>query len=88
MKRCQPCGDKEKPHSAKTEQGWKIFRLVDLFGLADSVCLLDAFFAETCSLGRSLAGLELGVALANDIQGALALDDLAVFMALLHGQEG
>ena len=62
--------------------GWKNFRP------GDPVCLLDAFFAETCSLGSSLAGLELGVALANDIEGALALDDLAVFMALLHGQEG
>lgn len=50
--------------------------------------LLDAFFAETCSLGSPLACLEPGVALANDIKGALALDDLTVFMTPLHGHEG
>ena len=51
------------------------FQACRTFQAADSVCLLDAFFAETCALGRTLAGLELGVALADDVQGALALDD-------------
>ena len=49
--------------------------------------LFHTFFTETRALGRTLASLELGVALTDDVEGALALDDLAVFVALLHGQE-
>jgi hypothetical protein len=34
-----------------------------------------------------LAGLELWVALADDVESAFAFDDLAVFVAALHGEE-
>ena len=49
--------------------------------------LLNAFFAEASALGRSLTGLELRVALADDVEGAFTFNDLAVFVALLHGEE-
>ena len=42
--------------------------------------LLDALFGKA----RALAGLELGIALADHIQRALALHDLAVCVAALH----
>ena len=51
------------------------------------MALLDAFFAQACSFGGTLAGLELGVAFTDDVQCALALDDLAVFVTLFHGHE-
>ena len=53
-----------------------------------SKVLLHAFFAEASSFGRALACLELRVALTDDVEGAFALYDLAVFVALLHGQKG
>jgi|TARA_B110000305_G_C18800441_1_gene342401 hypothetical protein len=34
-----------------------------------------------------LTGLELRVALADDVESALTLDDFAVFVAALHGEE-
>jgi len=49
--------------------------------------LLNAFFAEAGSLGGTLAGLELRVALADDVEGAFAFDHLAIFVAALHGEE-
>ena len=49
--------------------------------------LLHAFFAEASSFGGTLAGFELRVALADDVEGAFAFDDLAVFVAALHGEE-
>ena len=49
--------------------------------------LLHAFFTEASSFGRALACLELRVALTDDVEGAFALYDLAVFVALLHGQK-
>lgn len=48
--------------------------------------LLHTLFTEARSFGGTLAGLELGVALTDDVEGALALDDLAVFVAALHGE--
>lgn len=52
------------------------------------VVLLHAFFTEASSFGCALACLELRVALTDDVEGAFALYDLAVFVALLHGQKG
>ena len=49
--------------------------------------LLDTFFAEAGTLGGTLTCLELGVALANNIECALALHDLAVFVTAFHGHE-
>ncbi len=49
--------------------------------------LLDAFFAEARAGSRALAGFELGVALADDIERTLALHDLAVCVAALHGSK-
>ena len=49
--------------------------------------LFDALLAEASSFGSTLAGLELGVAPTDDVEGAFALHDLAVFVTLLHGQE-
>lgn len=55
--------------------------------LETSFTLLHTFFAEAGAFGGSLAGLELRVALADDIERALTLHDLAVFVALFHGEE-
>ena len=52
-----------------------------------STRLLHALFAEAGAFGGSLAGLELRVALADDIERAFTLHDLAVFVALFHGEE-
>jgi len=49
------------------------------------VVLLYAFFTEASSFGCALACLELRVALTDNVEGAFALYDLAVFVALLHG---
>ena len=49
--------------------------------------LLHTFFAQASAFGSTLACLELRVALADDIECALALDDLTVFVTLLHGHE-
>ena len=51
------------------------------------VKLLHALLAQASAFGSALTCLELGVALADDVEGALTLDDLAVFVALLHGHE-
>ena len=47
--------------------------------------LLNALLAEACAFGRTLARFELRVALTDNVEGAFALYDLAVFVALLHG---
>jgi hypothetical protein len=49
--------------------------------------LFDSFFAEAGADGGSLAGLELGVRLADDVNGAFAFDDLAVSVAAFGGGE-
>jgi len=49
--------------------------------------LLNSFFAEACSLSGSLTGLKLRVAFADDVERALTLDHLTVFVAALHGEE-
>lgn len=49
--------------------------------------LLNALLAEARAGGGTLTSLELGVALADDIERALALHDLAVSVAALHGCE-
>ena len=46
--------------------------------------LLDALFGKARACRSALAGLELGIALADHIQRALALHDLAVCVAALH----
>lgn len=50
--------------------------------------LLNALLAQAGSGSRALTSLELGIALADDVEGALALHDLAVSVAALHGCEG
>ena len=49
--------------------------------------LLHALFAEARAGSGTLASLELRIALADDIERALALHDLAVSVAALHGCE-
>lgn len=49
--------------------------------------LFDALLAEASALGGSLAGLEFRIALTDDVKSSVALDDLAVFVALLHGHK-
>ena len=46
--------------------------------------LLDALLGKTRTCRGALAGFKLGIALANHIQRALALHDLAVCVAALH----
>ncbi len=48
---------------------------------------LNPFFAEACAGSGPLASLELGVALADDVERTLALHDLAICVAALHGSE-
>lgn len=48
----------------------------------------DAFFAHPGALGAALANLELGVRLADDVNRAFALDDLAIGVAVLGGSKG
>ena len=43
--------------------------------------LFHALLGEAGALRRTLAGLELGVGLADDVFGAFAADDLAISMA-------
>jgi hypothetical protein len=43
--------------------------------------LFHALLGEAGALRRALAGLELGVGLADDVFGAFAADDLAISMA-------
>ena len=49
--------------------------------------LLNALLAQAGAGGRALASLELGVALADNIERTLALHDLAISVATLHGGE-
>ena len=49
--------------------------------------LFNALLAQASAGGRALASLELGVALADDVQRTLALHDLAISVAALHGGE-
>ena len=49
--------------------------------------LLNALLAQASAGGRALASLELGIALANDVERTLALHDLAISVATLHGGE-
>ena len=48
---------------------------------------LDTLLAEAGAGGSALASLELRVALADHVKRALALHDLAISMASLHGGE-
>jgi hypothetical protein len=50
--------------------------------------LFYAFLGKTGSLGRTLAGLELGIGLADDVVGAFAAHDLAVGVAAFGGGKG
>jgi hypothetical protein len=47
--------------------------------------LFDAFLGKTGSLGRTLAGFELRVGLADDVVGTLAAHNLAVGVAAFGG---
>ena len=49
--------------------------------------LFNALLAQASAGGRALASLELGVALADNIERTLALHDLAISVATLHGGE-
>ena len=49
--------------------------------------LFNALLAQASAGGRALASLELGVALADDVQRTLTLHDLAISVAALHGGE-
>ena len=49
--------------------------------------LLNTLLAQASAGGRALASLELGVALADNIERTLALHDLAISVATLHGGE-
>lgn len=49
---------------------------------------LHAFFAEAGADGGTLTGLEFRVRLADDVDRALALDDLTIGVAALGGGEG
>ena len=46
---------------------------------------LDTLLAETSASRGALASLKLGVALADNVERSLALHDLAVSVAALHG---
>ena len=47
----------------------------------------EAFFRQAGADGGALAGLEFRVGFADDVNRALALDDLAIGMAALGGGE-
>ena len=49
--------------------------------------LLHALLAEASAGCSPLTGLELGVALADDVERTLALHDLAICVTALHGSE-
>ena len=49
--------------------------------------LLNALLAEAGAGCRALTSLELGIALADDVERTLALHDLAISVAALHGGE-
>ena len=53
----------------------------------DGVKLLHALLAEASAGRRALTSLELGVALADHVERALALHDLAISVTALHGGE-
>ncbi len=53
----------------------------------DGGFLLNALLAEASSRCCALTSLELGVALADDVECAFALHDLAVCVTALHGGE-
>ena len=53
----------------------------------DGVKLLHALLAEARAGRRALTSLELGVALADHVERALALHDLAISVTALHGCE-
>jgi hypothetical protein len=50
--------------------------------------LFHALLGETRSLRSTLAGLELGVGLADDVVGAFAAHDLAIGVAAFGGSKG
>ena len=56
-------------------------------GCKSATGLLNALLAQAGAGGRALASLELGIALADDVQRTLALHDLAISVAALHGGE-
>ena len=47
-----------------------------------------ALLAQTRALGAALTDFELRVGLADDVDRALALDDLAIGVAILGGSQG
>ena len=49
--------------------------------------LLHTLLAQASAGGRALASLELRVALADDVEGTLALHNLTISVAALHGGE-
>ena len=53
----------------------------------DGVKLLHALLAEARTGCRTLTSLELGVALADHVERAFALHDLAISVTALHGCE-
>ena len=53
----------------------------------DEIKLLHALLAEASAGRRALTSLELGVALADHVERALALHDLAISVTALHGCE-
>ena len=55
--------------------------------VGDGVKLLHALLAEARTGRRALTSLELGVALADHVERALALHDLAISVTALHGCE-
>lgn len=49
--------------------------------------LLHTFLGQTSALGRALSGFELRVGLANHIQGATTVDNLAISMTTFGGSK-
>ena len=49
--------------------------------------LFNALLAQASAGSGALASLELGVALADDVERTLTLHDLAISVAALHGGE-
>lgn len=83
------CDQEVIPRTVSSEQKTKRDRGVDS-GLLKKTALcglLHAFFAQACTGSSTLTGFEFRVALANDIQCALALHDLTIGVTALHGGE-
>ena len=72
-------------HNTKKATGWPLFRNGGL--KPGERARSESLLGQAGSRSGSLAGLELGIGFADDVNRALPLDDLAIGVAALGGGE-